>query len=212
MGWGEVKRIFTNRKHRTAPGTWDIVWGEMIPPGNGGSILDAGSGAHIWTLADYGEIHRCDSWQEYPNRGKKIPEGVHYLDLNAPWPFADSSFTGITSVDVIEHLENIWHFFREATRVAKDFIVITTPFVESGFSRALFNKTGRLWGFTQDRVNTSHHITPVFRWQIARAARENGWKVDKEDFLISEFQGNRVPPKLKGKIGRRILFMRLVPK
>jgi predicted SAM-dependent methyltransferase len=173
----KYREVETNGLDRFSMAQWQIVWRLMLPKGReGAKILDAGAGEHEWTCSDY-DITRCDSWQTYYNREETPPKGVEDVDLcKEPWPYEDNQFDGVVAVDVLEHLENQWAFWREAFRVARGFVVIATPNVHAPVSHPLFQLTGRPWGFVDHEVRESHHITPVFRWQMEEGARRAGWR------------------------------------
>jgi 2-polyprenyl-3-methyl-5-hydroxy-6-metoxy-1,4-benzoquinol methylase len=137
------------------------------------TVLDVGCGEHVWTRRRT-VITRCDNSQAYYNRKEPL-EDFDDVDLNGPWPYADDSFDAVIGADVVEHLENVWHFFREATRVAKRTVIISTPNVESKMSRLMFQRTGLLWGFCERERKHSHHITPIFSWQLELAVEQAGW-------------------------------------
>ena len=138
-------------------------------------ILDAGCGEHRWEKKGC-VVTRCDNTQHYYNRTEAL-EDIDDVDLNGPWPYADDSFDAVVAADVIEHLENLWHFYREATRVATKSVVISTPNVESIMSRTMFFRTGELWGFCKEERKKSFHITPIFLWQVRAAAMKVGWQI-----------------------------------
>lgn len=52
-------------------------------------------------------------------------------DINKVWPIEDNSFDTVFSTDVLAHIRNPWHYFKESARVLKSGgnLVITTPFV-----------------------------------------------------------------------------------
>jgi len=153
--------------------TWDVI--EKLLPDIPGRVLDAGCGEHQWE-ADGAEITRCDNWQKYAGQ-RAIDEGVLNVDLQKLWPFKSKTFDGVIASDVVEHLENIWHFFREVFRVARRYVIITTPNVESAMSKQLFMEHGHLWGFHPEEREGSQHITPVFPWQVHRACDLARWHV-----------------------------------
>src|SRR5439155_19872567 len=51
------------------------------------------------------------------------------LDLNASWPYPSGSLDYLVSIEAVEHLENPWHYVKEARRVLKDHgkLFLTTP-------------------------------------------------------------------------------------
>lgn len=151
---------------------WPVIRG-MI--GDAKKILDVGCGEYVWSYKD-AVIKRCDNGQNYYNRTERL-KNYRDLDLNGRWPYRDKRFDVVVAADVIEHLESIWNFYRQATRIAKSSIIISTPNVESPMSHYMFEKYGILWGFDKEEREKSHHITPVFEWQVRKALRDNGWRV-----------------------------------
>jgi 2-polyprenyl-3-methyl-5-hydroxy-6-metoxy-1,4-benzoquinol methylase len=148
-------------------------------------------------VSDY-TVLRADNWQAYHNRAATIPKGIQQVDLcSEPWPFDDKVFEGVVSVDVVEHVENIWAFFRQAFRVAKQFVIIATPNVHSPLSKALYQRNGRFWAFTPGEVKKSVHVTPVFDWQLVEACRRANWEVKRRLYTNEPFKAlGSVPPNL----------------
>jgi len=146
IGEPQERIVETNERFRGTDEEWRIIWEKLIPPGNMSArhdLLDAGCGEHIWKCNDW-EVIRCDNWQKYLTRNDSPREDVRILDLGAKWPYYDKLFNGVIATDVIEHMENTWHFMREAFRVSRDFVVIATPNVESAFSRYCLIESGWL--------------------------------------------------------------------
>ena len=131
-------------------------------------MLDAGSGEHVWALPGW-TVERCDSGQEY--KGGRQLEDVRAVDLNGVWPYEDNSFDGVIAADVVEHLENMWHFFREAFRVSKRFVIISTPNVDAPMSRVLFRKHGWLWGFFHKRSRRAGTLRLYLRGSSSSSRR-----------------------------------------
>ncbi len=65
-------------------------------------------------------------------------------------PFNDNSIDIITCIQVIEHIENPWHFVREVNRVLKPngFLVISFPSSKDIFSRILFLLEANVYSYT----------------------------------------------------------------
>jgi SAM-dependent methyltransferase len=90
-------------------------------------------------------------------------------DLNGKWPYPDGHFDVIVSTEVIEHVENPWHFMREVKRLMKDdgIALITTPNNESERARRAFTRHGEFPWFRYEHLYSPlRHITPVFSWQM----------------------------------------------
>ena len=208
--------IDTNEYFRGTDEEWDLIWKHLLPSGPG-DVLDAGCGEHIWGCTNW-NVERCDNWQKYITRTDAPAESVEMVDLENKWPYSRNSFGGVIAVDVIEHMENIWHFFREAFRVAEDFVIVATPNVESAFSHYCFMQSGWLWSFCPKEIERSHHLTPVFRWQVEKAAQYNSWIVESVTYTSNPHTGVCVPEELK-KLGldkqmpsRRDVIYKLVPR
>jgi SAM-dependent methyltransferase len=69
-------------------------------------------------------------------------------DLNASWPFESGSFDIIVLQEVIEHLENVPHVFREARRILRPggCLIMSTPNMLNWTSRLRFLFTGYYQG------------------------------------------------------------------
>lgn len=94
-------------------------------------------------------------------------------DLNSHWKLLDSSFDFVFALEVIEHLENPRHFFRELTRIIKPggFGFVSTPHNESFFSKLFFIFTGKHRWFQESCYPA--HITPVLKIDFERYLFEN---------------------------------------
>jgi hypothetical protein len=152
--------------------TWRLVWDSLIPPSPGPKerLLDVGPAAHVWTCSDY-TVERADRLER---RGETK---LHKFDFDQPWPFFAETFEVSTALEVIEHVENPWHFLREIMRVTRRRAILTTPSTLCPLSRATFAAAGVLNGFSRNEVETAEHLTPIFPWQIELAAKKNGWKI-----------------------------------
>jgi len=191
------REVVTNGKFRGSRAHWDRIWKNVLPMGHGGELLDTGCGEHLWEASDW-NVSRCDSWQEYHNRNdgedESIPSDVDPCDLGERWPYDDNQFDCVVAVEVIEHLENIYHFFREAMRVAKSCVIVSTPNTESRFSKLLYYEYGYLWGFIPSEIKGSHHLNPVFEWQMRLVEKTSGWKLDRIAYANQPF---RLPPRFR---------------
>lgn len=159
-----------------APGVWEEV--ERILPRGRKKVVDLGAGeqlniGHVWKFNEY-EIHRCDitNFPGVPNFKR--------CDLNKRFPYEDKEFDGVVGVEIIEHLENPRHFLRECKRIAREFIVITSPNCCSPESKERFLKTGFFKYF--DTWKPYGHITPIFPWMIRMICEELGLKLEVETY------------------------------
>jgi len=156
-----------------SPGTYERIC-ELLPKGKL-KCLDVGCKDYRFEFSEY-EVHRCDIVpREMPN--------FKVVDLNKRWDYPDESFDVIRACEVIEHLENPWHFFREAKRVLKEggIIVFSTPNPLCPASRRLFYDTGCFHWFapSNQEFRNMEHITPIFLWQIEMICTKLGLKVEE---------------------------------
>ncbi len=157
-----------------------------------GSVLDcgAGRGALSWRIKKHFpqlELRACDIFPE-----NYEVEGVECIkaDLNAGLPYPDESFDMICTVEVVEHLENRLHFFREIRRVLKPGgrLVFSTPNIANAASRLRFLLSGFFTLYKPLReqfANPLHdHISPLtwyfYRYSLVHSGFEfEGVEVDR---------------------------------
>ena len=96
-------------------------------------------------------------------------------------PFDDGFFDFIVSIQVIEHVENPWHFIREVSRVLKvdSNLIISFPTSKDIFSRLKFLKEGNVYSFTKKNNHYS------FFTQAVQDKLFAGFKVHKEVYTKS---------------------------
>jgi len=149
------------RPNHGESGIWDMALQNIRTQSKKGDLLlDLGCGVFVWNLPKNFEttVIRVDK-----NPDVK-PDYV--FDLNAAISFTDKSFDGILAMEVIEHLENPFHFLRECCRIAKRFIVITTPDPDT--------PKGRTW-LNEDAYFNYNHILAVPSHLIRRYAFTRGF-------------------------------------
>jgi SAM-dependent methyltransferase len=105
-------------------------------------------------------------------------------DLNHGMPFADGQFAVVTATEVIEHVENPWHFIRELHRVTRPggVAVVSTPNLANIYTRVWFAITGRLYNFLDTSYRDIGHITPVHLWSLERMIED---KFDLEAVTVN---------------------------
>jgi SAM-dependent methyltransferase len=99
-------------------------------------------------------------------------------------PFADESFEIVVSIEVIEHVENQFFFWRELARIARPgaLVIVTTPNVLNINSRLRYLFTGFPLLFeplsldAHDPRRLSGHIHPVTPYYLAYGALRAGLK------------------------------------
>lgn len=159
-----------------APGVWEAVMKLLPPPPQ--KIMDLGAGeqlniGNIMKIPGY-EIHRCDivDFLGVPNFKR--------CDLNKEFPYQTDEFDGVVAVEIIEHLENPRHFFRECSRIASKFVIVTSPNCCSPESKERFLKTGFFKYF--DTGKPYGHITPIFPWMVRMICKELRLKLEVETY------------------------------
>lgn len=126
-------------------------------------ILGAGGGAFDQRLIDNGYTNILAV--EY-HKELYVPESeVISRDLNND--FSDlGGFDVIVAIEIIEHLENQFHFMRQVEGLLKKggYALVTSPNVESTISRIKFFLRGDLSCFTKSEITDTGHINPVFKY------------------------------------------------
>ncbi len=143
------------------PGTYEIVIAAALRhTHSAGRALDlgAGSGALAGRLQAAGFQVTASDAQNY------FELGTDFVLLDFNQPDFDQRFTPgfdvITSVEVIEHLENPFAFLRGVARLLSDngVAVITTPNVGNAAGRLKFFRSGKLRPMDS---KSPEHITPI---------------------------------------------------
>jgi len=147
-------------------------------------VLDVGAGAGALTqrILDLG-FTDVTAWDLDPARLMDLQTvAVEAVDLNEDFGAraAGSGMFGIVvAVEVIEHVENPYHFARQLKQLlAPDgFAVITTPNIESAASRIAFLRTGCPRWFGDYFYEDSGHISALTFWQLSKAVERAGLQV-----------------------------------
>ena len=119
-------------------------------------------------------VYNCDI-----NPAKAGAPNFKLCDLNQPWPYPSDWADVVLSVEVIEHLENPWHHFREARRVLKSggILILTTPNI-------LAPVTLKLWPyfnwFTAEDWERGEHINPIPVFEIRFICKKLNFPIEKE--------------------------------
>lgn len=152
------------------------------------SILDFGAGrgyfvSLIKSQCEVGSLKAVDLMAK--------PEGfdsdIQWVqsDLNNSLELPDDSVGMISALEIIEHLENPRHVFRELYRVLKKdgVLILSTPNVESWRSILSLIKRGHFVDFTGKSYPA--HITALNRQDLLRAAQESGFKLEEWSYTDS---------------------------
>lgn len=147
--------------------TLPVVWEKA-------AVLDVGAGAGYFTQYLSQRCRKVCALDACAPHG--LPPNAEYraADLNERWPVPDAWADVAVALEVVEHLENPRHFFREMKRVLQPggFGLVSTPNNLSLFSRLFFLLKGQHRAF-QD-FSYPAHITPVLQADIRRMLAENG--------------------------------------
>jgi 2-polyprenyl-3-methyl-5-hydroxy-6-metoxy-1,4-benzoquinol methylase len=170
-------------------------------------ILDvaAGAGAFSRRLVDHGFTHvealelRAEAFQ-VPG----VP--VHPLDLNGEWATQlPDKFDALVALEVIEHLENPWHFTRQCAAALSmgSWLLLSTPNIESSRSRIEFLLTGEFRFFRAKDFVECGHITSLTAEQLERTSFHAGMEL--YEYRHSRHKGIERPGSLR-KTLRALLY------
>ena len=172
----------------------------------GAKVLDLGSGAGAWAKrlhdASY-SVTACD----LEARQEKFEFPCHRVDLNHNFAetFGNERFDAVCILEVIEHLENSRHTFRQIKRLLKKggVVLLTTPNASGLYSRLRFFFTGEMAMFNDDSYVGSGHINPMTAWQLEKIFGENDMEVLERRFHDSRF----LPPKSFGDLAKIVAWL-----
>ena len=174
---------FRGIRSHAAPGVHELIVERLharLAPGARVLDLACGAGALVLRLQTAGyQVTACDLVAEK----LQVRDSVAFVqaDLNDDFaPKFAGEFDGVIASEIIEHLENPRHFLREVYKLLKPGapLVISTPNIDSPFSKAIFVRTGRHRWFSDADYEESGHITPLSEISLRRALSETGFEVD----------------------------------
>lgn len=152
--------------------------------------LGAGSGALSMRMADIGyTVTATDAVLE----NFRPHDHIHFLQVDLDERFSDNfaeQFDVVVAVEIIEHLENPMHVFREVSRLVKPggMFLMTTPNVNNPVSAALFCRFGHhLWFSERDR-GFHGHISSLTTAELSNCAAETGFNVSELSTYGDPFQ------------------------
>jgi len=162
--------------------------------------LAAGSGAMTARLRDLGFTPTAVDYVPENFQIKDIP--FKQLDLNEKFSAsfeAGKLFDGIVASEIIEHLENPFHFFRECSVLlnSNGKLILSTPNVQNAASIANFIRNGEFFWFSETDRLTQGHISPITQWQLRFAASAAGLHIDWEGSFGREHSKLLGSPRLK---------------
>jgi 2-polyprenyl-3-methyl-5-hydroxy-6-metoxy-1,4-benzoquinol methylase len=111
------------------------------------------------------------------NRLNKNTYHFKKIDCNKLLAYQDNYFDTVISSETIEHLENPKQFLREINRILKKggVFILSTPNIETIFSRIYFLFTGGLAGHTEDDYFISGHKAILTDYLVKQFAKEAGF-------------------------------------
>jgi 2-polyprenyl-3-methyl-5-hydroxy-6-metoxy-1,4-benzoquinol methylase len=143
-----------------------------------GRVLDVGAGAGAFSkrLLDHG-FTNIEALELRAEAFHVAGVPVHTLDLHGPW--ADqlpARYDAAVALEVIEHLENPWHFARQCAAALRPegVVVLSTPNIESSRSRIEFLLRAEFRFFGLRDYERVGHITSLTTAQILRVFAQAG--------------------------------------
>jgi SAM-dependent methyltransferase len=144
-------------------------------------VLDiaTGTGAFAKRLAD-----RFPGWNLEINdfEDQALVTGINKrkVDLNSSFgnSFDGDGYDLVVAIEIIEHLENPWHFLRELRKLLRHggALVLSTPNVDSTLDRLIYVIDGHAHYFgARGYTNSGGHITQVPDWLFRRIAGSSGY-------------------------------------
>lgn len=181
---------------------------------SGSRVVDLGAGTGLWArrLARAGYLvtavdNNLEDWALDSIR-------LHDCNLNADFAARlDGPFDVVTSLEVLEHLENPTLFIRECAKLLRPggIALFTTPNVENVAGRLRFLLTGQLRSFDRDPAyNEPTHITPIQSYLFEKMYRAAGLRLLHHSFneptesiqgLLKRLVLNGLRPLLRGVRG-----------
>lgn len=171
---GKLREIATPSLH-------DEVYQHLLSliPKPSGNAMDLGAGTGAWSerliQLGFGRVIALDQNRRQFQGNAQFIEG----NLNDAFSrtFDAGTFSLVTAIEVIEHVENPSHFLRQCSQLLSQngYLIITTPNIESMPGRLKFLLSGRLRHFDQNGDKT--HITPIDLFLLRRLAAPAGLEV-----------------------------------
>jgi 2-polyprenyl-3-methyl-5-hydroxy-6-metoxy-1,4-benzoquinol methylase len=163
---------------------------KYVPPNS--NVLDLGSGEGAWAKRLHDASYKVTACDAEVRTGRDFPFPYGKADLNANFSdnFPKGEYDAISFVEVIEHLENPRHSFRQIAALLKDggLVLVSTPNASGLYSRVRFFFTGQMAMFTDAAYAVGPgHITPLTAWQLEKVFMENGFSVLERAFHDAPF-------------------------
>lgn len=174
---------------------------------SGARVVDLGAGTGMWAkrLTAHGYAvtavdNNVDDWA-------LVSVPLQRCDLNHEFASRlGGPFDVVTSLEVLEHLENPTLFLRECSKLLRPggVAVLTTPNIENVAGRIRFMLTGHLRSFDRDPTcNEPTHITPIQSYLFEKMYRAAGLTLVNHGF-------NTPTESIQGQV-KRVLVKALKP-
>jgi SAM-dependent methyltransferase len=161
-------------------------------PDRQGAVLDVGCGTGAFLLRLQGAGYKSLFGVDIKAPAARIP-GVTFSEYDLDtggMPHVDSSFAVITSIEVLEHVENLGTLVGEVARVLAPggVFIMTTPNVHSIEARLRFLLLGKLKQF--DELSDPTHLSPIVLYTFARLLSRHALEIA----TVSGFPGDGSSP------------------
>lgn len=170
------------------------------------NVLDLGSGEGAWATRLHDASFTVTACDVEVRTDRGFP--FRNVDLNANFSkdFPKGEYDAISFIEVIEHLENPRHSFRQIRTLLKDggLVLVSTPNASGLYSRIRFFFTGQMAMFTDAAYGVGPgHITPLTAWQLEKVFMENGFSVVERAFHDMPF----IPPRSLGDLAKIVAWV-----
>lgn len=180
---GKLRYGYRNIPIFAAPGLHELAaerLARVLPNAPDAEVLElgAGAGALSQRLADAGyRVQASDLFDSNFTPRDTIPFVA--LDLNRSFSedLDQHRFDAIVALELIEHLENPHHFFRECRRLLgpDGWLVVSTPNLANPASQAMFVREGTFQWFRDADYDNQGHIMPLAPVVVRRCWTEAGF-------------------------------------
>jgi cyclopropane fatty-acyl-phospholipid synthase-like methyltransferase len=170
-------------------------------------VIDLASGRGAWAkrLADAG--YTVTATELHPEICR-VP--CIEIDLNEPFSKKfNGEFDAVTSIEMLEHIENPRHILRESSKLLRDggILVLSTPNASGVHSRVKFLFTGKFAQFDEEQYQSIGHITPISHWQLTKMLDESGFEIQ----MISFHNHYTAVPKTVGEVIKKLATVLVAP-